>query len=244
MEAIKNKNILAHMYLAGISKEKWSMAHDGGWRRGVMTTNMSECLNSVLKGACRLPISAIVHLTLLRCVKYFIEHVTKAQLMVHENQLWPDYACRKYEEWERKPSKHCVVKYYVRSQTAQIVTGGRTSRGQHMQVVRISTTDCSCGKWTIFGIPCSHAICTAKWHSLDPTTLVQPWYNISEYLATYEGRFEPLADERYWDQPTFKLQHNTVRRERRRVGRDTTTQLRNEMDRPVATERQQRRTNR
>ncbi|XP_073133828.1 uncharacterized protein [Henckelia pumila] len=143
MEAIKNKNILTHRYLAGISKKKWSMAHDEGWRRGVMMKNMFECLNSVLKGARRLPISAIV------------------------------------------------------------ATGGRPSRGQHMQVVRISTTDCSCGKWTIFGIPCSHDICTAKWHSLDPTTLVQSWYNISEYLAAYEGRFEPLADERYWDRPTF-----------------------------------------
>ncbi|XP_073130798.1 uncharacterized protein [Henckelia pumila] len=232
MEAIKNKNILAHRYLDGISKEKWSMAHDGGWRRGVMTTNMFECLNSVLKGARRLPISAIVHLTLLRCVQYFIERVTKGQCMVQENQLWSDYARQKYEEWAKKSSEHRVVKYDVRSQIAQVATGGRPSRGQHMQVVRISTTDCSCGKWTIFGIPCSHAICTAKWHSLDPTTLVQPWYNISEYLATYEGRFEPLADERYWDRPTFELQHNPVRRERRRAGRDTTTRLRNEMDRP------------
>ncbi|XP_073119655.1 uncharacterized protein [Henckelia pumila] len=197
MEEINNKNILAHGYLAGISKEKWSMAHDGGWCRGVMTTNMSECLNSVLKGVRRLPISAIVHLSLLRCVQYmyFIERITKGQRMV--------------------------------------ATGGRPSHGQHMQVVKLSTTDCSCDKWTIFGISCFHAICTAKWHSLDPTTLVQSCYNISEYLTVYEGRFEYLEDERYWDQPNFELQHNSIRRERRIVGRDTTTQLRNEMDRPV-----------
>ncbi|XP_073152294.1 uncharacterized protein [Henckelia pumila] len=118
MEAIKNKNILAHKYLDGISKKKWSMAHDGGWRRGVMMTNMSECLNSVLKGARRLPISAIVHLTLLRCVQYFIERVTKGQRMVQENQLWSDYARQKYEEWAKKSSEHRVVKYDVRSQTA------------------------------------------------------------------------------------------------------------------------------
>lgn len=82
MEAIKNKNILAHRYLNGISKEKCSLAYDSAWRRGVMTTNMSECLNSVLKGARRLPITAIVQLTLMRCVHYFIERVTKGHRMV------------------------------------------------------------------------------------------------------------------------------------------------------------------
>ncbi|XP_073060175.1 uncharacterized protein [Primulina eburnea] len=237
MEAIKQKNILAHRYLAGIEKEKWSLAHDGGWRRGVMTTNMSECLNSVLKGARRLPISAIVHLTLQRCVQYFIERVTRGARMVQENQMWSDYAFWKYDKWARKSSEHRVAKYDVRDQTASVATVGRPSRGQHMQVVKLATSDCSCGKWKIFGIPCSHAICTAKWHSLDPTTLVRPWYNISEYLATYEGRFQPLADERYWDPPPFELLHNPVRRERRRVGRDRTTRLRNEMDTSVSRQR-------
>ncbi|XP_073046183.1 uncharacterized protein [Primulina eburnea] len=222
MEAIKQKNILAYRYLDGIAKEKWSLAHDCGWRRGVLTTNMSECLNSVLKGARRLPISVIVHLTFLR------------------NQLWPDYACRKDEKWARKSSEHRVAKYDVREQTASVATVGRPSRGQHMQVVKLSTSDFSFGKWTIFGIPCSHSICTTKWHSLDSTTLVQPWYNIAEYLATYEGIFQPLADERYWDPPTFELHHNPVRRERRRVGRDRTTRLINEMDGPVVRERRHR----
>ncbi|XP_073153139.1 uncharacterized protein [Henckelia pumila] len=77
MEAFRNKNILAHRYFVGISKEKWIMALDGGWRRGMMMTNMSEFLNRVLNGARRLPISAIVNLTLLRCVQYFIKHVAK-----------------------------------------------------------------------------------------------------------------------------------------------------------------------
>ncbi|XP_075507588.1 uncharacterized protein LOC142544424 [Primulina tabacum] len=46
MEAIKTNNAAAFTYLSNIPKEKWSLAHDGGWRRGIMTTNMSECINA------------------------------------------------------------------------------------------------------------------------------------------------------------------------------------------------------
>ncbi|KAL0358067.1 UNVERIFIED_CONTAM: hypothetical protein Scaly_1492400 [Sesamum calycinum] len=42
-------------YLDQINKEKWTASHDGGWRCGILTTNMSECINGVLKGARRLP---------------------------------------------------------------------------------------------------------------------------------------------------------------------------------------------
>ncbi|KZV13639.1 hypothetical protein F511_41502 [Dorcoceras hygrometricum] len=153
--------------------------------------------------------------------------------MVQQNQSWTDYAIRKFEECSRKSTEHRVINYDVRTQTYSVATAGRPSPGQHVQVVRISTVDCSCGKWTIFVIPCSHAICTTKFHSLDPTTLVQLWYNLSEYLATYDGRFEPLADERCWDDPEFLLQNNPCRRERKRSGRDRTTRLRNEMNSAV-----------
>jgi len=34
-----------------ISLEKWTQAYDGGKRFGHMTTNLAECINSVLKGA-------------------------------------------------------------------------------------------------------------------------------------------------------------------------------------------------
>ncbi|KAL0395932.1 UNVERIFIED_CONTAM: hypothetical protein Scaly_0041600 [Sesamum calycinum] len=55
MEEIKKQNVKAFAYLDQINKEKWTASHDGGWRCGILTTNMSECINRVLKGARRLP---------------------------------------------------------------------------------------------------------------------------------------------------------------------------------------------
>ncbi|KAL0403351.1 UNVERIFIED_CONTAM: hypothetical protein Sradi_1975900 [Sesamum radiatum] len=62
MEEIKSQNVAAFEFLDKINKEKWTASHDGGWRTGILTTNMSECINGVLKGARRLPLTAIVEI--------------------------------------------------------------------------------------------------------------------------------------------------------------------------------------
>lgn len=45
----KVKNVEAYNYLVKISMEKWTLLNDGGHRHGVMTTNISKALSSVLK---------------------------------------------------------------------------------------------------------------------------------------------------------------------------------------------------
>ncbi|XP_075483554.1 uncharacterized protein LOC142523707 [Primulina tabacum] len=136
-------------------------------------------------------------------VQYFIDRITRRQHMIQSNQPWPDYAFRLYEKWSSRSSEHIVVRTEIRDQSASVVTGGRQGRGERVQVVTLSLNECSCGKWTTFGIPCSHSICTAKWYGLDPTQFIQRWFQMSEYVDTYEGRFRPIADEEYWDEPTF-----------------------------------------
>ncbi|XP_075478575.1 uncharacterized protein LOC142519439 [Primulina tabacum] len=238
MEAIKTNNAAAFTYLSNIPKEKWSLALDGGWRRGIMTTNMSECINRVLKGARRLPITAIVEMSFQRCVQYFIQRRARSDKMLEKNQPWTDYAYSKFDMWSKNSIEHRVVRFDQRDKTASVATGGRPGRQHHVQAVNISTRDCTCGKFTIFGIPCSHVICAAKWFGLNPAQLVQPWFTLSEYVNTYDGRFYPIHDEQYWDEPTFQLRHNGVRRQRRQAGRDRTTRIRNEMDQPSTRARQ------
>ncbi|GFP92523.1 hypothetical protein PHJA_001396500 [Phtheirospermum japonicum] len=60
MEQIKAINPDAFAYLDGIDKSKWTLSHDGGKRCGILTTNMSECINGVMKCARCLPITTIV----------------------------------------------------------------------------------------------------------------------------------------------------------------------------------------
>ncbi|KAK4404248.1 hypothetical protein Sango_0793400 [Sesamum angolense] len=60
MDEIKKQDVKAFAYLDAINKEKWTTSHDGGWRCGILTTNMSECINGVLKGARCLPSASVV----------------------------------------------------------------------------------------------------------------------------------------------------------------------------------------
>ena len=45
--------------------------HDDGWRYEIMTTNMSEVFNGVLKSARNLPITTLVQLTFYQVNSYF-----------------------------------------------------------------------------------------------------------------------------------------------------------------------------
>jgi transposase-like protein len=54
-------------------KERWIFSYDGGHRYGNITTNLSESLNHVLKGACALHVSTLIQLTFFRTNVYFVK---------------------------------------------------------------------------------------------------------------------------------------------------------------------------
>ena len=71
MEAIKQLFESAYNELCRDDPRKWTLAHDGGYRWGVTTTNDSESFNNVLKGARDLPIIACVQVTFYHLVNTF-----------------------------------------------------------------------------------------------------------------------------------------------------------------------------
>ena len=72
MDTIGIINLEAQRWLEAIPFEKWALSHDGGQRYEIITTNMSEVFNSVLKGARSLPVTALIQLTFYRLNSYFV----------------------------------------------------------------------------------------------------------------------------------------------------------------------------
>ncbi|KAI5669564.1 hypothetical protein M9H77_19417 [Catharanthus roseus] len=79
MKEIQERNVDAYIYLMKLDAEKRTLLHDGGHRHGIMTANISEALNSVLKKARVLPLKALVELTFNKLVKYFHQHHEEAE---------------------------------------------------------------------------------------------------------------------------------------------------------------------
>ncbi|KAL0435184.1 UNVERIFIED_CONTAM: hypothetical protein Sradi_0226300 [Sesamum radiatum] len=212
MEEIKSLNPEAYDWLGNIDKTQWTLAHDGGWRTGILTTNMSEAVNGVLKGARRLPIVPLVEITLNRSAQYFLQRTARANRMVMDNQQWADYAFRLFEARQAEAIHHIVQKFDYNQQSASVITLSTTGQGSRTYVVKLRQQMCSCGKWATHGIPCSHAIQASRHF---------------------------VYGEEYWDPVHFELVHNPTKRTRRGPGRDVTTRIRNEMDQPQRRARQQ-----
>ncbi|KAL8507689.1 hypothetical protein ACS0TY_018289 [Phlomoides rotata] len=219
----------AHEYLRAIDVNKWTFSYDGGHRYGVMTTNISEAINGVLKGTRRLPITAIVSATFTRSKNAFQEREVVAMNLQQRNQAWPDDVFNRIASNNKLGTRHSVDLYNHSRQTASVTvhvpgTSSRTFR------VSLLERACDCGQWRLSGIPCSHALAVIRQYVLDITLYVPECYSTIEYALTYtSGFFAPLADVEYWDEPNFQLRHNPGRRIRRR-GRDVTTRIYNEMD--------------
>ncbi|KAL0413763.1 UNVERIFIED_CONTAM: hypothetical protein Sradi_1578000 [Sesamum radiatum] len=146
MEEIKSHNIAAFEFLDQINKKKWTASHDGGWRTGILTTNMSECINGVLKGARRLPLTAIVEITLVRTVNYFVTRERRSHAMFTNGQLWTDFAYKMFNQWHQKSIDNTATKYNHRQQSASVVTKRQSGFGLNTHVVKITNRECSCGK--------------------------------------------------------------------------------------------------
>ncbi|MFQ6669266.1 hypothetical protein Gotur_034587 [Gossypium turneri] len=58
-------------YLCNIRFEQWAQAYDDGLRYGHMTSNLAECINSILKGTRHLPITLVVRETYFRLTVLF-----------------------------------------------------------------------------------------------------------------------------------------------------------------------------
>ncbi|KAH0703208.1 hypothetical protein KY285_017486 [Solanum tuberosum] len=70
-----------------IPLDKWTISHDGGKRWGVLTTNLSESFNGVLKKARGLPVTAMVRLSLEQTIERYTRRSQIAHQLAEQNEL-------------------------------------------------------------------------------------------------------------------------------------------------------------
>ncbi|XP_074266518.1 uncharacterized protein LOC141589793 [Silene latifolia] len=139
MEKIGLINANARALLDSIPPSKWSLAHDGGKRYGLKTTNMSECFNGVLKGVRFLPIQALVKATFTRVNKYFVERRKLTRDRLLGGLKWSDKVTKTLDEIEEIAAHHEVNEHDFETGLYQVSTcqgrrsGNRAGRSHTME---------------------------------------------------------------------------------------------------------------
>ena len=178
--------------------ERWSLLHDTyGARYGVMTTNLAETYNFVLRGNRALPLTAIVEGIFEGTIKYFRERRQKAHLHIVNNPNTP--YCEKITEYmDKKMAKarnHAVQaignqerRFEVRLPYDKFGCGNQLRTHE----VRIGnearpTCGCTCNKPALLHLPCSHVLAACGLLGLSAVSFVSPYFLKESVLHTWTG---------------------------------------------------------
>ncbi|XP_057760166.1 uncharacterized protein LOC130980512 [Arachis stenosperma] len=184
-----------------ISVERWVSAFDGDHCWGHMTTNLVECINSFLKGARNLPVTALVLSTFYRLNELFTQKSTEAHERLCNGFTYSEFTTKRVEESFRR-AENIVVNWFER-------------RNEMFEVERLL---------------CRHVLACCTNQRLDWQVHVHDVYKMSKICKVYRGEFVPIGDPSTWDRyegakviANWTLRHTTK-------GRPKSTYYSNEMD--------------
>ncbi|KAJ0545089.1 putative MULE transposase domain-containing protein [Helianthus annuus] len=131
MEEIGKINRKAREWLEQHAFDKWTLAHDGGKRYGLLTTNLSEIFNSVLKGARFLPITSCVQLTFYRLVHYFDVRRPMGSNAQANGDMYTPHILAKQAASMSKAGAHSLRSFNRQKGIFEVIT----QKGKNVQVV-------------------------------------------------------------------------------------------------------------
>ncbi|XP_042058817.1 uncharacterized protein LOC121803156 [Salvia splendens] len=230
--ALREESLIAIHELNKAKKENWSLCYDDELRWGVPSTNMSESYNNVLRGVRELPIRALVDLTFWRTVEWWADGKTEIQQT--EGRLTP-WARDKLVANDAKGQMHyCSVvarelgHYQIRSRPR--VENGK-AKGDNRLDVEFMDSKCSCGKWQMWRVPCSHACTVARDRGNSMFELIDKHNHKATWEAQYYGvSFQAPRHQDYWANPGWKLRITPEQLLPRKRGPDRRRRIPNQMD--------------
>ncbi|KAM3381327.1 hypothetical protein P3S68_006900 [Capsicum galapagoense] len=113
MWEIREENEEAYEYLMQFPLDKWTISHDNGKRWGVLTTNLLESFNGLLKRAQGLPVTAMVRLSLEQTVERYTRRSQTTHQLVEQKELWTSRFKVKWEKNYESSKRHFVFDWNI-----------------------------------------------------------------------------------------------------------------------------------
>ena len=178
----------AHDWLMRESPTTWSRAHFSTRSKSdMLCNNISESFNQYIKESRDKPIITMLEMIRRQLMTRFQKK--KEQLVKCCGSLCPRISI--LIEELKKESRDLEV----------IFAGNGVFEVTHaVKTYTVNLTDrtCSCRKWDLTGIPCSHGIASIMIHNGEVSDYVHKCYFVSTWRATYSHMIYPIPDESMW----------------------------------------------
>nr|AAX96542.1 Transposable element protein, putative [Oryza sativa Japonica Group]ABA93228.1 Transposable element protein, putative, MuDR [Oryza sativa Japonica Group] len=219
-------------------KEKWAKAYDtGGARYGIMTTNLAEVYNWVMRGVRGQPLVGIVEFILHGTCRYFRDRFQAVlPSMPNNNILFGTFMQKKLEELRKKAIKHRALVQGTQQHRFEILCQDKAGRGIYRKRVKQEcvlkadgTCHCSCSKPKLLHRPCTHVIAAAAECGIPDAVYVSQYFSKQAIYHTWSGEiygfgiareFTETNDEVLNIPDPSKLQGKAGRRRTRRIRND------------------------
>ncbi|XP_072088143.1 uncharacterized protein [Arachis hypogaea] len=196
-----------------------------------MTTNISECVNSILKGVRNLPVCSLVKATYDQLAKLFVRKGREAEAQLGTEQQFSQHLVKCIEA-NLKTVRCFTVTLYDRdnSEYPVVETTPTSSFSLGSYRVSLGSQTCDCGYFQALHFPYPHALACCAYSRITWHSYVHPVYRLSNIFNVYQMGFRPPIPEDFWppyDGPTVIPDPN---KRRAREDRPRSTRIRTNMD--------------
>ncbi|XP_072080927.1 uncharacterized protein [Arachis hypogaea] len=164
-----------------------------------MTTNISEYVNSILKGVRNLPMCSLVKATYGRLAELFVRKGREAEAQRGTGQQFNQHLVKCIEA-NLKTARCFMVTLYDRDNleftVSETTPTGLFSLGSYRVSLGAQTYDC--GYFQTFHYPCPHALACCAYSRLTWQPYVHQVYHLSSVFSVYRMSFTPPIPEGFW----------------------------------------------
>ncbi|CAL8174677.1 unnamed protein product [Prunus armeniaca] len=183
---INNERVQTYLVRAGL--HKWSRAHCDGRRYNVMTTNIAESINSVLRFARMLPVVHLIEEIRNMLQNWFSQR--RDLSMKCKSMLCPDLGEKTLMKRLDAASRMNVVK--INDMEYNVLDGDMNG------LVHLQNYSCTCRKFDLEQLPCKHAIAVCRHLKLNPYSFASSYYTRATWAAAYAESIYPVPPQGTW----------------------------------------------
>ncbi|XP_025612015.1 uncharacterized protein [Arachis hypogaea] len=163
-------------WLDRIPREQCALAFDGGYRWGHMTTNLVECIKSVLKGARNLPVTALVKATFYRLNELFTRKRAEAEARINAGHVFSELVTCKLHANQRAAGNIQVSCFDRENEVFEV----REMPSGVEYAVDLRRQRCDCGEFQVDRISCRHVFACCANQRLDWQVYVHDVYKMDQ----------------------------------------------------------------